>query len=389
VFPNVESCVPFDKNNSVRIELSKFVCDIMDILGFSSDFRRSDVPVVFDLVSQKEDQFASGCIPRLIVLMLMSLSDESEDVGNTASSILEIRGHNQSLLVRPHCEQVLDLLLSKIRSNPSLPGKVKFLGATRELIQHLNAPVNKERSDTSWTRDFILKVIGSLAECLVSQEKDIFSAVREVSFALGQSIDSSELAIVEITNAILGQPDTNMIHFDTSNILMVSSSMQCSTILFILSSILRGCVSHTKHDYRQLLDALACHKLLSFTCEDKDTALSLMGVIQSFRNFEIGDEDSMINLLLCTIYLLGCGNEYNAQSSTLSILRDISEFNQSSNLIDDHFLKLLSKISIYESEWVYGNMHLFAFDALIRFAAKSTVCRYFSEVGAKIELHLE
>ena len=381
IFSNIESSVPFDKNISVRMELSKFVCDILEDVGL--------LPTAFERLDAL-NQFASGSIPRLIVLMMLSLSDESEDVRNTISSFLECRCHNPTMLARPYQEQVLKLLLNNIQSNSSLAGKVKFLGATRELIQHLNSTLNIKALDTCWTRDSVLSILESLTKCLTSEEKDIFSAVREVSYALGQSIDSSQLAIVEITKAILGDSDTpEVIHFDTSKILMISTSKQCSIIMFILSAILNGSAHNkNKNDFRQLLKALTSSKILAFSHEDKDTALSLMNVIQSFCNFDIEDEESMTNLLMCTINLLGNGNESNIQSGTLSILRDISARNNSSNLLDDYFIKLLSRLLIHETEWVYGDRDLFAFDALIRFATKRTVCRYFNEVGTKIESYL-
>jgi hypothetical protein len=379
IFSNIESSVPFDKNISVRMELSKLVCDIMDDVGLQTPFEPLDAP----------NQFASESIPRLIVLMMLSLSDESEDVRNTISSFLECRCHNPTMMVRPYQEQVLKLLLNNIQSNSSLAGKVKFLGATRELIQHLNSTVNIKALDTYWTRDSVLRILESLTKCLTSEEKDLFSSVREVSFALGQSIDSSQLVMVEITKAILGESYTEVIHFDTSNILMISTSKQCSIVMFILSAMLNGC-AHNKNenDFRQLLKALTSSKILAFSHEDKDTALSLMNVIQSFCNFDIEDEDSMTNLLMCIIHLLGNGNESNIQSGTLSILRDISARDNSSNLLDDYFIKLLSRLLIHEKEWVYGDRDLFAFDALIRFATKRTVCRYFNEVGTKIESYL-
>jgi hypothetical protein len=382
VFPNVESSAPFDKNVSVRIELSNFVCELID-----SILSKTDEDAVC-MVELKLNPIELECIPRLIILTLLCLTDESEIVRNTASMGLESRGHILNPLLRQYSEQVLMLLITNIRLSPSLLGKVKFLRATRELVQHFNMVVNEEASCPCWTRDSVRLVLESLTECLVSKDKDIFVATQEVSFVLGRDVNSSKWAIDEITNALQSESYEGVIDIGNSRTLIVSTSKQCAVILFILSGILNGCVNNTENDFAQLLRVLSSSHVLKFIPEDKDTALSLMSVIQSLCNFEIRDDHSIIDLVICTVYIVGCGNEGNDQSGTLSLLRDISARNRSTNVLDDHFLTLLSRISNGKSEWVYGDIDLFAFDALIRFTTKSTVCTEFSEVGNIIESYL-
>lgn len=382
VFPNVESIVPFDKNVSVRIELSNFVCEVIDNI-----LSKTGKDAVC-LVELRLAPIELECILRLTVLTLMCLTDESEIVRNTVSMGLESRGHVLNLWLKQYSEQVLMLLLTKIRLSPSLHGKIKLLQATRELVQRFNIVVNKEAFGPCWTRDSVRLVLESLMGCLLSKDQDIFVATQEVSFVLGQGVNSSKWAIDEITNALQRESYEGVIDIGNSRALTVSTTKQCTIMLFILSGVLNGCVNNTENDFGQLLRVLSSRHVLKFIHEDKDTALSLMSVIQSLCKFEIRDEHSIIDNVTCAVYIVGCGDKSNVQSGTPSLLRDISACYGSTNLLDDHFLKLLSRISNGKSDWIYGDVDLLAFDALIRFTTKSTVCKQFSEVGNIIESYL-
>eukprot|EP00557_Chaetoceros_sp_GSL56_P006473 CAMPEP_0176503938 /NCGR_PEP_ID=MMETSP0200_2-20121128/15655_1 /TAXON_ID=947934 /ORGANISM="Chaetoceros sp., Strain GSL56" /LENGTH=949 /DNA_ID=CAMNT_0017903313 /DNA_START=423 /DNA_END=3269 /DNA_ORIENTATION=- len=432
VLPNVEPLGPFDKSTSVRIKLSQMVCSHLGLLleGLMDNGAETPLKVKYTVAG-------------LLILHLMCVSDASEIVQETAQknsrelvSTYHLGYNGISKLIRQHANSILHTLLDRIVHGRAVEHKKRYLDAFSSMLKHLtmsSALVDGFELPKCFHVE-MKSIVSMLCDAFNSEEKCMYESAIHAAASMGFNLESRKSAL-GIILASIGSP--NEIKKDISPIIVIdekdesklilSSPRHFSTMLCVISSLLRGMLDSTNIDHEDTLigvmkisSSAAREKIIEAIYESEDTAFSLLDVLNVVtlwckKYMTLNNEHSLSSIdiifqtnLFCCMHLLGGKHSLRLATSTRNLiaLTCTSDLRPDAvsppdlldptynNKLEKYFPDILSmivhdlKIKDGHETWTYGNPGMFAFDAFLRVNDATCVSKYFHLVVPVFIAHL-
>mmetsp|Transcript_12295 Transcript_12295/g.18847 ORF Transcript_12295/g.18847 Transcript_12295/m.18847 type:complete len:989 (-) Transcript_12295:103-3069(-) len=333
-------------------------------------------------------------------------------------------------VIARYFDPVLELTLASCSlSWPTCQGRVRSLEALQVLLSFAIAI----RDSAVVTEKTLLPRIQPIVECLrkniVSGEKDVLQAALAASSILGGS-DTCSTRVLDM----LTMSSKNNVELSKDAIVMISSPQEAASTMLLLSRMVKGMicnedaaeilckvdptfsVSTPNWIYTSPSSMATITRLISNTSVtnhvsvNSSLAWALLDVISEVvkcckHHLSIGEEghdclwtlkeESVLEILIGIVHLLGCPETYGLAAQATAILQDFSSCflcdDVKRSLLDFHFRKLLPKITAaaeYAFPWEESDAAFLAMTALVRAAEGATVSSNFELVAPFFVHHM-
>jgi hypothetical protein len=435
VLPNVEPLGPFDKSQSVRIQMSQMVCFHLRL--FLEELIDNQVEALLEV--------KRTVVTRLLVLHLMSVSDECETVKETAEQHgrelvsrynQQLGDYNIAKLIRRFAKYVLQILLYHIEHCRTAEHKKRYLGAFSSMLHYIFSISSAEEDECellpSCFHSEMKSILSILCDAFSSpEEKNVYIAATRATASLGCNSQTRKSALdiilASIGNEIEGDISSN-VPVDCRNearLILLSSPRHFSTMLCVTSGLIRGMLSlgnNCPHiddltGMMKISSSVTGEKIIKSVYDSEEAAFSLLDVMKgvtlwckkymaSYKEEQSGIDIIFQNNLFCCMHLLGCNHSLQLSTSTQNLIAFVDTNNLagdigspvSTNLtqryLEKYFLSVLNMI-LHDFQnkdeldtWTYGNSGIFAFDAFLRVSTANCISIHFHLIAPVFEAHL-
>jgi hypothetical protein len=445
VIPNFEA-VSHDTSMAVRAALTQSISTILTLLLTEISANADDLNKQKEDVKSKEQVISSEsrvCFGRLLVLLTMGILDDAEVVQSTSRISLEKISQlwvrikqadrledsnledNIAILLRYFIVDLCTILLSTSSTSFSIERRARSLETLslcirmsklsetesvisqqtmRVVIFSLNSSMSQ---DDSSIHQAALRCVHSLGLYKSSRHmacRILFKALSR-SFMDLQTKSFPELEEDECLNEknLLFSPPREKSREET---ILFRTPRECSSALHLISGFTRGSYEMKSICLEEIIDytkVLSNEKVLEHAYSSRGTSIALLDACYAIISdhpfkWSVGSEneggDIIMNILLTSVYLLGCPKEFDLKHSTTVLMEDLScsinGIRGTHDLLHAHFIdiflhimkaiKEISVVTLLENK-AKSYMDIFAFDALIRESRCDTVGMYFGQVG--------